>query len=583
MLRRALKDSKRKAEAAGIGLEKRSLGGIEWYVQAPEERPALAYREDAPQGTHSGRDEPFGFAPRGTKRRRRYDVDGTPWSTRGDRENDFLGQRGVRFGAQSGKRIVVECVFDGFYDSDDGECPDGARRTYRCVDCDDGTRHAVAAGDARCAIARADEAKEAARLEALQAERRLAREDREALRADAEAAADAADAAIEAEEARGWVFACPCHGGARMVDYDDDEDMVQCASCYAWAHDACVMARLRGAKTADKLSALRQGRYLCAACAPRRYRVTFRCSCAPDVCGFGDDGEAWLECDACGAFCHADCALAAGEDAPCPTCAHAAALPDTPCPAGARVVPTARRFPCFVRADRDFRDETIVREVVGDGAYERPVMGFEVVPGEKWLDVGAHIGTFSSLCLQAGADVVAVEPDADNFRLLVANGTENVLHKPDVHGQFAPLRAAVVADAHAPTATLYTHPKRIAFRHSTERKLVTPAPTWPSVEVPATTLQRLIDDHAVDAVKIDAQGSEVSAVDSVADWRRVSKLVLEYDFEYRPSLPKFHAFVARLRAHFPRIYHSKQKKSGNFSGFPNGVLVFAMRDPPPAL
>ena len=104
-----------------------------------------------------------------------------------------------------------------------------------------------------------------------------------------------------------------------------------------------------------------------------------------------------------------------------------------------------------------------------------------------------------------------------------------------------------------------------------------PAPDWPATAVPATTLARLLG--GVDGVKIDAQGAEVAAVDSVADWRGVRKLVLEYDFEYRPSLPRFHDFVARLRTHFPRIYHARQKRAGSFSGFPNGVLVFAMRDP----
>ena len=80
-------------------------------------------------------------------------------------------------------------------------------------------------------------------------------------------------------------------------------------------------------------------------------------------------------------------------------------------------------------------------------------------------------------------------------------------------------------------------------------------------------------------MKIDIQGAEWRAVDSVSDWGTVSKLVLEYDFEYSPSLAAFHEFVARLRAHFPKIHHTKLKATGNFVGFPNGVLVFAMRTP----
>lgn len=49
---------------------------------------------------------------------------------------------------------------------------------------------------------------------------------------------------------------------------------------------------------------------------------------------------------------------------------------------------------------------------------------------------------------------------------------------------------------------------------------------------------------------------------------------------YRPSLKAFHAFVARLRRHFPLIHHPTLKRSGDFVGFPNGVLVFALRPDP---
>ena len=569
-LRRALKESKRKQEAAGFpGLEKRSLGGVEWYVQ-PTTKPALTYRSDRPGGTVD-RDEPFGYAPRGSAKRRKIDVDAAVWRLSGDAENDFLGMRCVRVAVLSGQRLEIACLVDGFRDEADAALPDGVRRVYRCRDADDGTLHQLSAGEASHGIARADEDLERRRLADEKEKRAERREEAEARRLDALAAADAADAAIEAES-RSWVFDCPC--GVSGRDYDDGEDMIQCGSCLAWAHDACVVERLRGARGAPKLAALRFGAYRCRACAPARYREAFRCYCDPDAVSFDDDGEDRLRCEACLSYCHVFCALA-NPDAACPTCALAARAPA--CPAGARRVVSARGFSVFARSDARCRDETIVREVVGDGAYERPAMGFEVVPGETWLDVGAHIGVFSSLCLQAGADVVAVEPDADNFRLLLANGALNAVH--DAAAEFTALNVAVT-DRHEASTTLFRHPRGIAFRHSTERRLISREPDWPTAAVAATSLQRLIDDHAVDGVKIDAQGAEVGAVESVADWRRVRKLVLEYDFEYRPSLPKFHAFVARLRTHFPRIYHSKQKKSGDFSGFPNGVLVFAMREPP---
>ena len=82
----------------------------------------------------------------------------------------------------------------------------------------------------------------------------------------------------------------------------------------------------------------------------------------------------------------------------------------------------------------------------------------------------------------------------------------------------------------------------------------------------------------INAVKVDAQGAEIEIIESVRDWRNVEKLVLEYDFEYLPSLPSFHRFIEQLRRHFPNVRHCKLKKTGDFVGFPNGVLVFATRE-----
>ena len=95
----------------------------------------------------------------------------------------------------------------------------------------------------------------------------------------------------------------------------------------------------------------------------------------------------------------------------------------------------------------------------------------------------------------------------------------------------------------------------------------------------ATSLTKLLEQYPdVNGVKVDAQGAEVEIVEAVRDWRNVTKLVLEYDFEYRPSLRAFHAFIEDLRKHFPSVQHAKLKKTGDFVGFPNGVLVFATRE-----
>lgn len=51
---------------------------------------------------------------------------------------------------------------------------------------------------------------------------------------------------------------------------------------------------------------------------------------------------------------------------------------------------------------------------------------FEITCVDMWLDVGAHIGVFTSLALAAGADVVSVEPDKHNFAILEKNSVRRV-------------------------------------------------------------------------------------------------------------------------------------------------------------
>mmetsp|Transcript_61111 Transcript_61111/g.105285 ORF Transcript_61111/g.105285 Transcript_61111/m.105285 type:complete len:227 (+) Transcript_61111:325-1005(+) len=220
------------------------------------------------------------------------------------------------------------------------------------------------------------------------------------------------------------------------------------------------------------------------------------------------------------------------------------------------------------------RDEIIIKEVLKNNAYERPLMNFHVEASDIWIDFGAHIGVFTSRVLRAGAICVSVEPDSDNFNLLKRNVALNFPQRPT-----SLVRAAVLGSLPrgGRTVTLFLHPT-IAFRHSiipVNRKKV-----WGKKIVPATTVAELLNKYPMtNAIKIDIQGSEVDVIACVEDWKNVRKLVFEYDFEYHPDLGNFHAFVKRLKSHFPVIHHPKLKLTGSFTGFPNGIVVFALRTP----
>lgn len=268
----------------------------------------------------------------------------------------------------------------------------------------------------------------------------------------------------------------------------------------------------------------------------------------------------------------------------------------------------------YIRKNSKYRDEKIVDEVIVRGIYERPKFDFDILPSDVWLDLGAHIGTFTSLCLQSGSQVISVEPDINNFKVLKLNSSLNItrpLQHIMIHAAVMNEKTTEVRCNQLPNQSktreklclkshdiindkefiqheqdshidLHIHPA-IGFRHSTIYKRRRPV-EWETNRTPLTNLNQILKNHpTINAIKIDIQGAEVQVLESVSVWpSHIEKLVFEYDFEYSPDLEYFHTFISNLKLHFPYIHHSKLKKSGKFVGFPNGVLVYAKKCIPDA-
>jgi hypothetical protein len=67
-------------------------------------------------------------------------------------------------------------------------------------------------------------------------------------------------------------------------------------------------------------------------------------------------------------------------------------------------------------------DEKVIIEVFKTNVYEKPKVGFYIEAGDRWLDLGGNIGTFSMLALaRNGAKVVTYEPEPENMSLLKKN------------------------------------------------------------------------------------------------------------------------------------------------------------------
>jgi len=225
-----------------------------------------------------------------------------------------------------------------------------------------------------------------------------------------------------------WVFQCSClrGGGAAIYDFDDGKDMVECIVCRRWSHLACnysinipatclPAARVEGTAEVP----------VCKLC-----QLSTSDDQAHRNTALEEDLE-WFHFepqeDACSEQLSSLTRKIIDEQtrsAPPSECDMAGLL-------GGRLVRIDRtadqvytssqsqkggeesthlvrppRLKGLHLRSKRFRDEKIVDEVVVRGCYERPRFDFEILPGDIWLDLGAHIGVFTSLCLAAGAHVV---------------------------------------------------------------------------------------------------------------------------------------------------------------------------------
>ncbi|MDQ4132797.1 MAG: FkbM family methyltransferase [Actinomycetota bacterium] len=120
-------------------------------------------------------------------------------------------------------------------------------------------------------------------------------------------------------------------------------------------------------------------------------------------------------------------------------------------------------------------------------------------PGERLLDLGAHVGSFSLAAAAAGSPALAVDGSAENVALLRASAVRN---------GFTDLRVvhAVAGDEPGPVEFISNGPWG---------RVVTDDDSAPSVTVPGVTLLELV--HAMGwqplgFIKMDVEGSEIRVI-----------------------------------------------------------------------
>lgn len=192
----------------------------------------------------------------------------------------------------------------------------------------------------------------------------------------------------------------------------------------------------------------------------------------------------------------------------------------------------------------DTTDQKVIDEVLVGNAYQNRNVSFTIEPQDKWLDLGANIGTFGLLALSCGASVKCVEPEPVNYELLCNNLASNFSEK------YETLQVAVSTSAGS--GKLYLcNTEYNKYRHSMHI-----SKNRESIDVDTVELSSLLD--GVDCIKMDIEGAEIDLLEQYADkFKGIRKLVFEYTFDADPSIARFNAIIAKLKKRFGIVHYTK--------------------------
>lgn len=228
-----------------------------------------------------------------------------------------------------------------------------------------------------------------------------------------------------------------------------------------------------------------------------------------------------------------------------------------------------KEYSFVVRADTS--DEKGLKEVIIKKGYQR--RDFDVLPNEKWLDIGGSIGAFSQYALRKGAFVKAFEPEKGSYDLLVKN-TLGFDGKVECYN-FG------LSDKDE-TKTLFVNSAKGNFWRSSTMK------NWRNSTQQIIQL-RMIDPFIEDGInlKIDCEGAELPIFNKLFQTgliNKVNKITFEWSFDIIPETKYFGETMDKLReTHIIlNVSNDRQKKiTDNVmyppSWFPPAIKVFAIK------
>lgn len=216
-------------------------------------------------------------------------------------------------------------------------------------------------------------------------------------------------------------------------------------------------------------------------------------------------------------------------------------------------------------------DNVTVRRVLLRNIYQRKKIGFFIKPGDHWLDLGANIGAFSLLVLSLGAKVTALEPEPENFEMVVNNLSKNF------DENYEALQIAISTEDKIQEFFILNDQYN-QFRHS----LIEP-PDSSRIEVGTMSLKSILEyEPNINCIKMDIEGMEIPILESLdiqRDLKCIRKLVFEYHFHIDRSIPRFLKIIEKLEQHFKVVHFTNIKKDEleYNQHFPTWTTVFCKK------
>ena len=223
-------------------------------------------------------------------------------------------------------------------------------------------------------------------------------------------------------------------------------------------------------------------------------------------------------------------------------------------------------------------DTKSVDETWKKSAYRKPKSGFDVEPGDRWLDLGANIGAFTVYAAKRGATVLAVEPEPRN--------ASRIRHHAEINGMEHHINvreAAVTIRQLAGVETpFYVNPNPKAYRRHTlnPNYMGNTAERANQIQVETVSLEDLLDE-GYDCIKMNIEGTEIPILMGLSDeyYSKIKKLVFEYSFDMDKRISIYVRVLKKISPQFTLIKESRKidKTKPTFDHYPPNVYIFGLK------